>query len=388
MTDFGASDSLPTLHVCMLMPSYFPIVGGMETQVERLLPFLGELNINATVVTRLYGDAQRFDIREGTQIHRIPVIGGPGMRSIAFTARGTARVLRHRSRYDILHAHSIMSPTTIAALAGVATRIPRVVTLHATFEPERLLTKPFGKSRLRLYSHIIDRFVAISTDIRELLLQQHVPPERIASIPNGIDIARFRPACDAERDRLRAALMLPLDRPVALFAGRLHAVKQLDVLLRAWHDIPDANLIVLGDGEERAELERLTDGLGVRDRVSFRGMVQNVDDYLRATDVFVLPSRSEGLSVALLEAMASGCVPVATAVGGAVDLIQSGENGLLVTPADTLELAQALTQALHSPDWRERASQAAVASVHVRYDLRVIAAELATLYRSLIPTTS
>jgi glycosyltransferase involved in cell wall biosynthesis len=371
------------LRVCMLLPSFYPIVGGLETQVERLIPFLREHNVAATVVTRLLPDVPRFEVRNGIPIHRIPVLGGAGMRSLTFTARGTLHVLRHRANVDVLHAHSIMSPTTVAALAGIPTRTPRVVTLHATFEPERLLSKPLGASRLRLYSRMIDRFIAINRDIDGLLRGHGVPPERILSIPNGIDSARFRPADRAERARLRSELDLPLDRPVALFAGRLHEVKQVDVLLKAWSNVEAGHLIILGDGEERAALDHLAGELGIRERVEFRGMVPNVDDYLRAADVFVLPSRSEGLSVALLEAMAVGCVPVATSVGGAVELITSGDNGILVAPGNRDELAAALTHALGADDWRARASARATATVANRYDLRVIARDIATLYRSL-----
>src|SRR4029079_13606662 len=134
---------------------------------------------------------------------------------------------------------------------------PKVVTLHAAYEPAHLLTKPLGKARLRLYRHIIDRFVSISDDIRELLRSAHIPAENILDIPNGIDRKRFQPASDGDRQELRARLRLPSSELVILFVGRLHPIKQVDVLLHALSAVPDGRLLILGDGDERPRLERL-----------------------------------------------------------------------------------------------------------------------------------
>jgi glycosyltransferase involved in cell wall biosynthesis len=367
----------------MLMPSFYPVVGGMETQVERLIPFLREQGIDASVVTRKPTGTPRRETHQTIEVERIPILGGPGLRSISFTARGTAHVVRQRGRFDVFHAHSIMSPTTIAALSGLTTRTPRVVTLHATFEPERLLSKPFGATRLRLYSRVIDCFVAISDDIETLLLQHGMNPDRIARIPNGIDVERFQPPSPQQRDDLRRALDLSPEVPIALFAGRLHEVKQVDVLLRAWAAVEHGRLVIVGDGDERENLESLSAELELGERVTFRGLVKNVEDYLRAADVFVLPSRSEGLSVALLEAMASGCVPVATAVGGAVGLIHDGCNGRLIPPGNVHSLSAALERALGDRAWREGAATAARRTVESQYDMRVVARDLAALYRAI-----
>jgi glycosyltransferase involved in cell wall biosynthesis len=371
------------LHVCMVTPSFYPIVGGLETQVARLIPLLGEHQVAAWVLTRRTPGTTAREQYDGVRIERVRIAGGPGLRSLSFTAGGTLRLLRQGRQFDLIHAHGIMSPTTVAVLAGLPTRTPRVVTLHAAYEPAHLLQKPLGATRLRLYRHLIDRFISISADITALLGAHGIPADRVLGIPNGIDTQQFQPASPSERADLRLAQSIAPDIPVAVFAGRLHPVKQVDTLLRAWQQVPDGYLVILGDGDERVRLEILSRKLGIASRVRWQGMVSNVGDWLRLADTFVLPSASEGLSIALLEAMACGATPVATAVGGAVDVIDPGRNGLLVAPGDADGLASALTCALSDSAWRAQAAVAARSTIVERYDLARIAAQLADLYYEL-----
>jgi glycosyltransferase involved in cell wall biosynthesis len=368
----------------MVMPSYYPVVGGMEIQIARQIPYLREHGIDAAILTRRPAGAPSFERHEGVAIRRISVPGGPGLRSISFTALGTLDIFKHRHEIDLIHAHSIMSPTTIAALSGTLLRKPRLVTLHQSYEPEHLLGKPFGKQRLDLFRRIIPRFISISSDIEQLLLAHDVPAARIVSIPNGIDTTTFKPAPSTERTELRRQLNLPEGIPIAVFVGRLQPVKQVDVLLQAWAGLTKGRLVILGDGEQRASLEAQATRLSLNNRVEFHGMVPNVVDFLRAADIFVLPSASEGLSVALLEAMASGLVPIATAIGGTTDLIQDGHTGLLVQSGDIAGLNAALRHALSDADWRRSIGASARSFVVAKYDMRVIAARLASVYREVV----
>lgn len=380
----ASHDSRRRLRVLMVMPSYYPVVGGMEIQIARQIPYLREHGIDAAILTRRPAGAPSFERHEGVAIRRISVPGGPGLRSISFTALGTLDIFKHRHEIDLIHAHSIMSPTTIAALSGTLLRKPRLVTLHANYEPSHLLGKPFGKQRLDLFRRIIPRFISISSDIEQLLLAHDVPASRIISIPNGIDTSQFKSASAAERTDLRRQLNLPEGVPIAVFVGRLQPVKQVDVLLQAWAGLTKGRLVILGDGEQRASLEAQATRLSLNNRVEFHGMVPNVVDFLRAADIFVLPSASEGLSVALLEAMASGLVPIATAIGGTTDLIQDGHTGLLVQSGDIAGLNAALCHALSDADWRRSIGASARSFVVANYDMRVIAARLASVYREVV----
>jgi glycosyltransferase involved in cell wall biosynthesis len=368
----------------MVMPSYYPVVGGMEIQIERQIPYLRECGVDVTILTRRTAGTTARETRDGTEIRRIAIPGGPGLRSISFTALGTLDIARHRKSIDIIHAHSIMSPTTIAALSGAFLRKPIIVSLHARYEPERLLSKPLGQQRLGVYRQKIERFVSINTDIARLLTEHGVPTSSIESIPNGIDTSAFFPADQAEKSALRSKLGIPEVEVTGIFVGRLQPVKQVDVLLRAWASVDCGKLLVLGDGPQRDVLVQLAQDLGLSERVIFKGMVANVADYLRAADIFILPSSSEGLSVALLEAMSSGLVPIATAVGGNMDLIIDGKNGLLVPPGNVAALRDAITFAMQATDWTARASHSARHLTAATFDLRIVAGQLAELYREVV----
>ena len=160
-----------------------------------------------------------------------------------------------------------------------------------------------------------------------------VAAARIHVIPNGVDTTTYRPADPVERDRLRRGLGLGCATFTAVFVGRLHRVKNVEVLLDAMTRTPDVELVIAGDGDLRARLEERAAELGVASRVRFFGMRDDVPDILKACDAFVLPSHGEGMSNALIEAMACGlpCL-VATAVGGAAELV--GTTAGITLPAD------------------------------------------------------
>ena len=369
--------------VCMVAPSIHPIVGGLERQLEDIIPALRDHGVDAWVLTRRVPGTPRRETYRGFEIRRVPVIGGAGLRSISFTLFGAIEIMRRRRNVDIVHAHGIMSPATVAVLTGLILRKPRLITLHAVFELERLFSKPLGKARLRLYRAVVDRFISITRDIGELLRDQGVAASRILDIPNGIDTARFVPALPDERAAFRVQHGIEQTDRVVVFVGRLHRVKQVDLLLRAWRRVHSGHLWILGDGSEREQLEQLATELAIRERVTFHGMVTNVDQWVSSADVFVLPSASEALSMALLEAMGVGITVVASAVGAANELIVDGYNGLLVPPGDIDALAAALQKAIDNDEWRAMAGLRSQTVVAEQFDLRVVAEQLASVYHAV-----
>ena len=136
--------------------------------------------------------------------------------------------------------------------------------------------------------------------------------------------------------RARSRLNL-LPRPRVIFTGRLHPQKNLPLLLEAWTEVArrsPANLILVGPGNDRQRLTELAGSLGIADRVQFIGAVDNPAEYLRAADIFVLPSVAEGMSNSLLEAMATALPCVVSGIGGNTDLITDRQTGRLVMAAD------------------------------------------------------
>jgi glycosyltransferase involved in cell wall biosynthesis len=188
------------------------------------------------------------------------------------------------------------------------------------------------------------------------LAEGGAPAARVRIIPSAIDPGRLVPCLG--RERLRAQEQVASETPLLLTIAALVRRKGLDVLLGALADLAREagapRLWIAGSGPEREALERRTRSLGLEGRVRFLGQREDAADLLAACDVFVLPSRREGLGVAALEAMAAGRPVVATRVGGLGHAVVPGRTGLLVPPDDTAALADAIRQLLHDPELRAR----------------------------------
>lgn len=367
----------------MISQGYFPVVGGAERQLASLAPRLQRAGVDVAVYTKAHDGARRFERIEDVAVHRQPVSGGKAARSLRFTF-GTLRQLRRR-RPDVIHAHDLLSPTTTALLAKRLYGVPvvaKVVRGGEIGDINWLRRRRFGAQRLAWIRARVDRFVCISNEITHELHALGVEPARCVAIPNGVDAQRFRPPQGAERERLRRELGLSAD-PIVVFSGRLAAEKRVDALIALWPEvrrsIPNAGLCLVGTGDQRAALEAQA-GPGVR----FTGPVDDVAPWLRAADAFVLPSRAEGLSNALLEAMASGLACIATDVGGAPEVIDTDAAGLLIPAGDDMALRDALLAVLGDAPRREAMGIQARRRMLADYALDSVADRLAALYRDVV----
>src|SRR6185295_6842183 len=211
-----------------------------------------------------------------------------------------------------------------------------------------------------IYGSFVQRAVAISPAVANCLADGGVPPERTQLIYEAVDPAQLRPAVD--RGATRAALgARPADCVLLALAALIHR-KGLDLLLDALARLAAQGLHPLlwiaGEGPEHAALAAQAVRLGLQASVRFLGQRRDSADLLAACDVFVLPSRREGLGVSALEAMAAGRPVVCSAVGGLKDSVVDGRTGLLVPPEDVPRLADALTRIVRDDQLRIRLGQA------------------------------
>lgn len=261
-----------------------------------------------------------------------------------------------RLQLNVLHCHQY-TPFVYGALARV--RHPHLRVLFT--EHGRTGDDPPSRKRRvanTLLARLPSRVCAVSADLARHLTREGFPPSRVQVVPNGIDPGA-RP--DPETGQ-RARLALGLDDQAFVIGtvGRLNAVKDLPTLFDAFERLlqgrPDATLVVVGDGPERAALERRAAAAG--DRIRFTGHRGDVRALMAAFDVYVSSSVFEGVSLTILEAMAAGRPVVATRVGGTPEVVADGQTGLLVPPRDPLRLAEALLDLSASPQ-RARALGAA-----------------------------
>ena len=367
------------LRVAMLTQRYIPFTGGAEKQLSAVLQRLPDLGIDATVITRRHDDSPLQDKVNGIPVHRIAVRGPRVLASIDYTVQAL-RLLR-KFGPDVVHAHELLSPSTTAVAYKALTRTPvaakvlRGGSLGDIAVLQRSLT---GRLRLARLMQRIDAFSVISGEIDAELAHQGVPAHRRHFIPNGVDLARFQPANPERKAALRQRLGLPTG-PIALFAGRLEAEKRIDRLVALWPKlraaVPSATLVVAGAGG----LAEALIGAAV-EGVRIVGPQSDLCDWYAAADVFVLPSEAEGLSNAMLEALATGLPCVATNVGAAPDLLSDG-LGILVDVDDDAALVAALVATLqglpnHSAD---RARDMVIR----QYSIDETARRLAALYHEL-----
>jgi len=276
--------------------------------------------------------------------------------------RAFLAILRHlrRLRPGIIHTHTSKAGL-LGRLAAWVARVPVVVhTPHG-----HVFYGHFGPALSRFFllvermlSRITDHLVALTPGEAEDYVDLGVmPPHKISVIPSGIDLRRFT---DARVDRLskRRELGLP---PAALaigFVGWLLPIKGLSFLVRAMPGVlarhPESLLVLVGKGDDEVQLRSLADSLGLNGRVLFLGWRADVDEILPCFDLLVLPSLNEGMGRVLVEAMAAGVPIVASRTGGVPDLVWDGQNGLLVPPADSHALEQAVVELLGDEGERRR----------------------------------
>ncbi len=291
------------------------------------------------------------------------------------------RALLREGCVDVLHCHQY-TPWSYGALAATGTRVRVVFTEHGRFHPDR--SSPKRRLVNRPLAALTDRLVAISAATRDALVRHEwLPRKRIEVIYNGV---RTPEPIDPP-EAIRARHDIPPDAPLLGTLARLDSIKNqrmmLDAVARLRADGRDARLLLAGDGPERAALERRACELGVTDAVVFAGFVTDIGGYLRALDVFLLTSFSEGTSMTLLEAMSLGLPCVVTAVGGNVELVEDGVSGRVVPSDDASALAATVAALLDAPGEAAALGHGALATFAERFSQERMCEAYARIYREV-----
>ncbi len=250
-------------------------------------------------------------------------------------------------RIDVVHTNS-RTTQVLGCLLSKKADIAHISTCHGFFK-KRLLRKLFPCWGLKV--------IAISEEVKKHLVKDFGVKEKdIRIVHNGIDVERFGRCTKYDVRSTKENLGLS-DGPVVGIVARLSDVKGHIYLIEAMKDvlakIPDAQLLIVGDGKEKRALVKLINDLGIEKNVFLVPSVTETNEVLSVMDVFVLPSLKEGLGLALIEAMACGLAVIGSDIGGIKSLIQDGNNGLLVRPADRVSLSKAILELLGDAKKRE-----------------------------------
>ncbi len=355
-------------------------VGGAEAA---LLLLLEHLDRDRWRPTLLYHPAEAVEQLErraaaaGAELLPVPPLplGLRGLQRVPALAR-----LLRRERPDVFHAHlswqlACKFPLAAAELA----RVPAVVATVQLYVDAPLT--PSSRVQLRAIARGVGRYLAVSDKIAGALRRDlRLAAGKVEVIHNAVDVSRFSGPPDRE---LRRTLTGSDRTPLVFTAARLHEQKGLDVLIEVVPGVPEAHFVIAGDGTERGRLEQLAADLGVAERVTFLGSRSDIPALLRASDLFVLPSRYEGFPLALLEAMAAEVPVVATRIGGVDELVVDGENGELVEAGDSVALGSAIARLLADADRRKQFAARGRELVE-RHTAEATAARVSRVYDALL----
>lgn len=295
--------------------------------------------------------------------------------------RNVIRAIRtylQEQKIDILHAHGYKADL-YGYLAAKDLRIPRIATCH-NWSIRALSLRAYAFLD-RIVLRGFHKVVAVSESVADSLRDFGIPKYRLTIIDNGVDLPCFDSASPTLAEKIQKGT-----RTLVGMVGRLVPEKGPEYFLRAARGIlvnfPDTLFVLVGDGPARKELEELAAALMIKNNVIFAGQCRDMPGVYASMDIVVLPSLREGLPITILEAMAAKKPIVATRVGAIPKLISRGASGILVEPADTVGLQDAITHLLKNPQLREIYGSNGQRFVRERFSAQVMAQNYLNLYQN------
>lgn len=390
------------MKILMVISQFHPLVGGAEKQAQLLAKKLVEKGVSVDLITGWwkFGTSRKETI-DGIKVFRnfcgwgifgiknsrmIRMFGG-----ITYVFSLGVYLFLHGREYDLIHVHQFLYPAFVSVLMGKKVLKKPVLVKSAssgvTSDINLLRRFPFGDFQLNFLLKELDYLVAISKATGKDFREIGYPESRISYIPNGVEVSV------PEKTTYNQVIRV-------ITITRLSQEKGVDILLKAWTEVvreeKGLKLLIVGAGPLEYQLKTLSQSLGIAESVDFVGEVQNASNYLIESDLFVLSSKSEGMSNALLEAMIYGIPCIATQVGGNGELLggESKEisregyllvkNGLLVNPDDVKGLTEAILYFIRNRSKREEMGRRGRQFIQENYSIDWVAERYMALYQSIL----
>ncbi|MEA3489045.1 MAG: glycosyltransferase [Candidatus Omnitrophota bacterium] len=379
----------------LLINYEYPPLGGGGGIFTRCLAEEFAVNHNVDVLTSHFRGLKKRETVKRVNLHRVPVLRRTSlhtatmssMLSFPFSAIAEGIRLTRRKKYDIINTYFAIPSGPAGSFLSRISGIPNVLNILGgdIYDPSKK-TSPHRHAILRRTVRNVminaSKVVTESTNIANYAKTFYRPAKDITVIPLGLPEPHFTQIT-------REELFLRQDKLYLISIGRFIKRKGFDFLIKATGLLRkqgnDIDLMLIGEGPERAALEKLSNKLGVSDHITFLDSVSDEKkfQYLAAADIYVLPSLHEGFGIVLLEAMYCGLPIVATNEGGQTDIVEDGENGLLVPPHDPAALADAIALLMKDPDQRQDMSSCNREYVK-QYNISAVAARYLELFRGVI----
>ena len=376
-------------NVLMIIGCYYPEIGGNEKICGKVAAGLVHKGCRVDILTEYRQGLPGQEIIDGLPVYRY--IKGWHMYEYTYMLSVLSFLLRQCRSHDSIFCFGLYlftAPTVLFCKAFGKKIFVLPTSSGTTGDIDRLSRLRTGNF-VQWCSHMANRIIALSGAIHQELLENGFPPHKIIHIPNGVDTSFFSPL-DQSKDS---------NQPFTVcYIGRLVKEKGVETLLEAIYlaqkKVHNIRAIIVGGGDLETKLKQRALELDLKDRTIFAGEVVDVLPYYRQADVFVLPSYSEGMPLAVLEAMACALPVIATPVGGITDIIQGSDtdlsrdtsyhikqNGILVHPGDAKSIADAIVRLSHDKELYYRLSCEARTTVEKRYRLDMVIEEYFSLLK-------
>lgn len=383
------------IQLCLLHLYYLPVYSGAAIRAHRQAMVMKELEHIVWVLTPRYPGLGNNDVLDGIPIVRTPVYGRSRWQQFfAFMFSASIELVRRRQYYDIVHLYSFgpfdLLPILVAKALGK--RVLYQVTMMEN-EPAILVEKSPLSSLLNIGLCQINGFTVLSTPLLHTFKNTRFENRPLALIPNGVDTQLFSPADYPEKRAIRNGLGLDIDTKYICFVGAVVERKGVDILISAFKCVADqyprVHLLIVGpdsfirpgfvdDGYHRDQafvdtLKQTVDKMGLSHRVTFTGETQLVSELLRASDIFVFPSRREGFPNAVIEAMACGLPSIVSLLNGiSKDIITHGVDGYIVNESEPSDYSELILQLLNDEALCNELGLAARRTVEQKFELKQV----------------
>jgi len=380
------------MKILMIIDRYIPIWGGAENQLKQLIPHLRHLDCDIKILTRRWHqDMKKLEIIDATPVYRLGIPGTNIFSTISYVLGLFIYSIRNRKGIDVIHSHGAAALGAVGTVIGSVIGKRNITKIASSTKIPKLQKSLFGKLVLSFFKKS-SAIICMTDEILDELKAINVATAKIKRISNAVDVNRFKPGNQETRSTFRKERGWDEETPIILFSSRLIIGKGLDILVKAWPDViksfPDAKLIILGSGTNQIDSveEEIKEQISSNniENIHFEGDVTNPEVYLGISDIFVFPSRHEGISNALLEAMASGLCCIASAIGGNQTVMEDGKDGILFKMDNPESLSNAIIKQLHNPEERLRLGKNARNKVAGKYSFETISNNLLIYYKELI----
>ncbi len=384
------------IRVGMVSISFYPTFSGAGTQAWRLCQKLVQKGVQIVVLAENTDNSTRRETIGNILVWRLPKRGHGRPGALVFAARMFCHLIKHRRRYNLLHVHGAYWYSQVVILAGKLLHKKSIIKMTLIGDDDPLSIRDrqlFGRLGFRILG-MADRINCISQELTESYRSSGLPMDKLAEIPNGVDTQQFCPVSSEEKQKIRQHLGLPQYEPIVTFTGEICHRKGLDILINAWGEValelPSARLLLIGPNNDNLEdsyvrgLHHQINELKLANKVFFTGQVNNINQYLQASDVLAFPSRRDSTPSAILEAMASGLPCVVMETAGVSRPLVNGVNGLIFDAEDSQQMARHILRLLHEPPYAHRLGQEARKTVLANFSLDSVAERYLELYTRLL----